>query len=193
MEARTVYVYTIGQVSELFSKPTAPTTNRSKLVLELITQGQSILAPTFLGVYQVMATKDEKDVAELVEEAISTVSSATRFLKSRNVDDTVPPQLIGLGYVEGWTPETVRMSFKDPLRRVAVYPVTDLPDFSKKAGGKTIQDILREIKRRGVKDKLETHAIFSKEIADLRRERVTYGFTREEQAFLESISPISTN
>ncbi|MEK6915272.1 MAG: hypothetical protein AABW89_01880 [Nanoarchaeota archaeon] len=110
-------------------------------------------------------------------------------LQIRDLSESIHHSLICIGCEEGLTPDIVRAFFKDPLRRVAIHQVTDLPDFKEKLS----QGLLEFLNARFVEEGISLKEIgnrFKREIDNIRKDRTMYGLTREDQLLLEAYSQI---
>lgn len=182
------YVYKIGNASELFRDPNGVSFDKNSPILELITRGQNIITPSFLGVYQGIVLPRNANLERVAENYKLALTNIDRFLEGKDVSDRAHPQLICIGHSTGWDQETVRIALEDPLRRIAIYPAESLPDFGRKDSGSVIKRISKEIKRRKIRSKEDAKSEFKKEFEKLVEDRRRYGFTRVEQAFLEMFS-----
>ena len=199
MDWVTTYVYSLGERDELINGD-LPIESSPKKIVDTLKRERGVITPRFIGIYQgrqpVRLSEEDSARATLenmMRYGMLQMTSAT-VLELKGLHDSLHPQLVCIGYGPRWEPYLVRQVMGDTLGRVAFYPAEALPNFGEKQANTTICLAIEKIKELEAQGNSaeKIRQILKPEIEFLKEQEQTYGFTREERTFIETLGNTTT-
>ncbi len=154
-----------------------------------------ILVPKFIGVYQARSTTSKMNELEeatffsirenLKNKFETKIAIETAKLIGKDAT-TLQPSMISVLYdPKQETPDLVNFLFNDPLQRISVYSINEVPNFREKDS--SLKELIIGNIREIVRDKNlydEQIRLIKTNIALMEKDRKNYGLTLDEWVFL---------